>query len=420
MNVGVVGLGKVGLSLALVARHTGGHSVFGYDVDTDRVRERLADPSNRGEAGLGRLIETDAAARRASGPRGGVVVCDDVDAVVRACDVVFVVVQTPHALGYGGDRPVPWETADFDYSFLRAAVDMLGDAVDRGVRDRLTVVVVSTVLPGTTRRELLPRVGSNVTLVYSPVFISLGRIVPDLLDPSFILVGTEPRGADVHVERVFRRWTRARVYATGLEEAELLKVSHNCWISMKIVFANQLAQLCERLGDVDVDDVTNGLALTGDRVLRAGLGDGGACRPRDAIAMTHLARSVGVPDSVFSYLTHARELHSAWVEGVARSLVAETRMPAVVLGRAYKPDVPYEFGSPAALLAYRLGSPETWDPVAGDAPREWHEPRVFVVGTNHTVFDEVKFPEGSVVVDPWGSVRDRPGVRVVRLGRREK
>lgn len=413
MRVGVVGLGKVGLPLMLVLRYRGYHEVTGYDVDLEPARERLLDATDRDERGLGQLI----AASHADLEEWGFTLTGDVDELVERSDVVLVVVPTPHRPDYGGDRPMPWQTADFDYSHLVAATRAVGDAATRLDRE-ITLGVVSTVLPGTCRRELLPLPEpAHVRVAYCPVLISLGSVVADLLDPHFVIIGGDDELAATQVTRVFRSLHNRPVARLSLESAELAKVAHNCWTSMKIATVNALAEVAEGVG-ADVDQVTDTLALAGEWVPRAGLGDGGACRPRDAIAMGSLVERVDVATDVFGGLTRTRESHSAWLAGVVRGWAARTGLPVCVLGAAYKPGVSYAFGSPALLLAYHIGEPAVWDPrVPGYDEPFPHGPHVFVVGTSHPGFDELWLPEGSVLVDPWGDALPRPGVTLVRPGR---
>src|SRR5215216_605867 len=135
MRVSVCGLGEVGLPLALVLQEHGGHEVVGYDTDPARVIARMRDPQDHGEAGLGELIERGRWFKLAATP----------EELVAHAEVVFVVVQTLHGPGYGGETPMPAEPADFDYEHLQDAVAGLSIAAERAGKET-TVAVVSTVL----------------------------------------------------------------------------------------------------------------------------------------------------------------------------------------------------------------------------------------------------------------------------------
>lgn len=402
MRLGVVGLGKVGLPLTLVLAEAG-HAVTGYDVAPDRVKARLALPIDDGEVGLGELI------------RSQTFRLADSLAELADLDAVLVIVQTPHDPEYGGHQPMPAETRDFNYDYLTAALTSLNTAANATERV-LPVIVVSTVLPGTTAR--LAATVPNLRLVYSPVFISLGTVVPDLQHPDFVLAGSTDDTADL-VEAIWREVHDQPVYRCGVESAELLKVSMNCFISMKIMFANALMELSEAAG-ADVDEVTDGLALsrkvTTAAYLHAGLGDGGPCRPRDAIAMSWLGEQHGLSFDPFRWLVQARETQSSWLAGYVRSVAETYQLPIFLLGRTYKPGLRLVDGSAADLLNCELQAP-VWDPMLDDPVPDRNGPQAFVIGTPHLEFHELKLPAGSVVIDPFGYFDPQPDVTYIPVGR---
>jgi UDPglucose 6-dehydrogenase len=439
MNVGVVGLGKVGLPLALVLHHRQ-HKVIGYDLDLDRVRARLADHADHGEVSMGYLL-----AEASRTHLGELTLATHMGQVVTDAEVVFVVVQTQHRPGYGGEVPMPAEPADFDYTQLREAVGALWTAA-LTQRKPITVAIVSTVLPGTIRRELLPLairpVGGEavderplVRYVYNPALISLGTVVPDLLKPDFILIGADDDHAASQVEQVWAQVVYPEllggtVHHTSIESAELLKVALNAYLSSKIMFANTLAELCQAIDGADVDEVTDGLALSrkamGRFGLRAGMGDGGPCRPRDTVALSWLTLQCGLPTDPFHFTTRAREAHTRRLARLAADHYHDRPdlIDVVILGWSYKPGTIHADGSPARLLHHYLTEefkvpnmaydpvvfPQLWPPAA--------RPAVYVLATPHPQFDRFHYPPGSVVIDPHGRVADQEGVTMIRVGRR--
>lgn len=409
MRVGVIGLGKVGLAWAYVLRHHGGHQVIGHDIQVE-IPLQLQEP------GMAVLHG-----------RGPILTAPTVGDVLDRAEVVFVAVQTPHAPGYGGDQPMPLETRDFDYTHLIAAVREVGEqAKQRGWTG--TVVVMSTVLPGTCRRELLPLLPPGVGFAYSPAFISLGRIVRDLLGPQLILIGqdTGQRPSWIHELYAPLGMAGTDVAYCDIESAELAKMAHNCWTSQKIGFVNILAEVADTAG-ANIDQVTRVLASTGDYIPRAGMGDGGACRPRDAIAMQWLAEeSTGVgPINFFQQLTATREDHSRWLAQIVADQARSLLLPVAILGRSYKPGVPYIDGSPSTLLIAHLEElgvliSDWWDPYSGgDTPVTLPTDRPFiaVIATDHPEFIQLVLPYGSVVIDPWGRQPERDGVTLITPGR---
>ena len=186
MKVGFVGLGKLGMPVALALDHKG-HDVMGYDIDPSRMQKdtfphREIGPN--GEPSIEPLL-------RESEIRFG-----SLDDVVEHAEIVFVAVQTPHEPEYEGVTRLPDERVDFDYAWLKGAVGVARGGDRRLGEDRI-VIVISTVLPGTVRREILPLINEHVKLCYNPFFIAMGTTDPGLPDPEFVLFGMrDPEAAE--------------------------------------------------------------------------------------------------------------------------------------------------------------------------------------------------------------------------------
>lgn len=411
MSVGWVGLGKLGFTCAAVLADRG-HDVYGYDV-TSWPGDVLAgtEPLPH-EDGIDQL---DTSRLKVVG---------SVAEVVDKARVVFVAVQTPHAPAYGGENPAPEDRRDFEYSYLVSAVRDVCEAAAQA-QAPTTVVVVSTVLPGTCDRLIRPLLNEYVTLVYNPFFIAMGTTVADFLNPEFVLLGAD-RGVDTGAVRdLYATLHDAPVVQMSIPSAELTKVSYNTFISVKIVWANALMEIAHKTG-ADCDAVVDALTLATDRVvsakyLRGGMGDGGHCHPRDLIAVSWLAQRLDLSYDLLGEMARAREAQSEWLAQTAREWCEQTGLAPFIIGKAYKPESPLTGGSPALLLAHQLGC-EAWDPhVDNDGLlhlRSVGQPHVYVIGTRHAEFADYTWPHGSVVLDPWGYIPDRAGVTVVRIGRK--
>jgi len=394
-TVGWLGLGKLGLKCADTLAGCG-HNVIGYDP--------------RPPADYGRVVPATLAE------------------VVAATDgLVFVCVQTPHSPAFGGDRPVPGPPRDFDYSALTQAVrELAAEAVTQ--HKPIVAVVISTVLPGTTRARLLPLLrGTPVKLVYGPYFPAMGTEEQDFLDPEFQLLGSDDQVALSAAAGLYKTVHGAPLRMVSIESAELAKVAYNCWISAKIVWANMIGELCDATG-ADADEVSGTLALATRRILspaymRAGMGDGGGCHPRDLVALSWLSRQAGASADMAGFLVAARESQSERLAELVRYQHELTGLPVCVLGRSFKPGVAITDGSPALLLIRQLEdagiSVASWDPLINSrADKPGRVPRVFVVATAHPEILSMGFAAGSVVVDPHGLVESRPGVVLITPGRR--
>ena len=422
LNIGFMGLGKLGLPVAL-AVEAHGHDVAGWDA-VESVRDAIEKRDIRyDEQGAQKLLELS-----------DIQLLEPAELVSWA-DLVFVCVQTPHKAEFEGITKLPRERADFDYSYLKDACKQLsaGSAVRYAhTGKRTTIVVVSTVLPGTMEREIVPHLAETVDLVYNPSFIAMGTTIRDYVDPEFVLVGSESPGALERVKLFYSTIHHADIVTVGIREAELAKVAYNVFLGMKLDFVNSMAMFCDVTG-TDVDQVTEALTHAHRRLWSpetywsAGMGDGGGCHPRDCIALSWLAKDKGLPYDLFEDVMLHREKHTEWI---ARKAIACTspvtqggpRRPIVLVGQSYKANSSLTIGSPAVLLKNLLLDEgvgcTTWDPnVSSDEPMPCMADAVYVIAANHDEFGGLTFPEGSTVVDPWGIVSDQDGVRVHRLGR---
>jgi UDPglucose 6-dehydrogenase len=197
------------------------------------------------------------------------------------------------------------------------------------------------------------------------------------------------------------------------------------------VFANVLAEFCESTG-ADVDEVTSALALGHQRIvspayMTAGMGDGGACHPRDNIALSALANQHGTSVNLMGFLIAAREMQTAWHVSTITHWLEMTGFPLVVLGKTYKPGVESTAGSPALLLAELLEQQEIKfahvdhlvDGVESIAEIVHYDRRcVFFIATQHDVYADLDYPDGSVVIDPFGYVRSNDRITLVTPGRK--
>jgi len=411
MNVGFVGLGKLGLPVAL-AVESKGHRVVATDpAEGPRrmLRERRLDFR---EDLAGELLE-----------KTRIELCD-LDETVRRSEILFVTIQTPHAPAFEGVTRLPGETRGFDNGFLRRGMAELSAAVERLGEDRI-VIVVSTVMPGTMTREIKPLLGPHSRLCYNPFFIAMGTAVRDFLAPEFVLFGVDDERPAAAAEAFYRTLHSAPFRRTTLEEAEIIKLLYNTFISTKIAFANTAMEICHHLPGVDVDVVLDVLRdgtnrIVSGRYLGAGMGDGGACHPRDNIALSHLAAEVDLSFDWFRAVMEQRERHTEWL----CDLIEEHRggRDVVILGRSFKPESNIVTGSAALLLANLCAErglrPLVWDPHVdvGTAP-PGGRPLAYFVATQHPEFRQFPFEPGSVVLDPFRYVEVPSGVVNVPIGR---
>ena len=391
MNIVMVGAGKLGLPVAH-AIESKGHKVVVVDPD-ERVGETLATRTLPYHEPVAQEMLQTSAIRRVT----------LADAIADA-DIVFIAVQTPHAQEYEGATPLPATRADFDYTALIAVCVEVSMALPRAT----PIAIISTVLPGTMEREILPRVSAErFRLVYNPAFIAMGTTAQNFLAPEFTLLGVSDPDATSVLRTFYESLHDRIIFETTIRTAELIKVAYNTFIGMKIVFANTLMEMSHKLG-CNADDVTDALCLASQRLtspayMSGGMGDGGGCHPRDNIALSWLARKLSLSHDIFGDVMVAREDQSAWLASLA--VTSARGLPLVLLGESFKRNSSITTGSAARLLSAQLVargvSHGFIDPhVSADSARP-DFPCCFVISANHDCWHNFPFREGDVVVDPW-------------------
>jgi len=410
MTIGFIGLGKLGLDAAEVfAEH---YQVRGYDIE----------PRSSQSVTVCSLQET-----------------------INQSDWIFVAVPTPHAQGYDGSVPSShMEPRDFALDAVYAAID----AINKFAHDAKRVVLISTVLPGTTRKCFAHRLAKQHQFLYNPYLIAMGSVKWDMVNPEMVIIGTEHGDHTLLSHELMDLYrplmeNHPRFELGTWEEAEAIKIFYNTFISAKIGLANMVQDFAMRIGNINVDVVTNALArstqrIMGPKYMTAGMGDAGACHPRDNIALRWLSQEYDIGYDLFDTIMLARERQA---ENLARFLVhhaQQANLPIYIHGKAYKPDVPYCIGSYSTLIAYyvqALGHSVCYiDPLADDREHcqdSIAEPAVILLahnrhvtyghidsGSNQSAYCEI--PKGSTIVDPWRSTPDMPGITVIHYGNSRK
>lgn len=419
-RVGFVGMGKLGLPVA-VGMAARGHHVVGYDVNPDvndySLPHEVFTATEAGPDGTGSIEDL----LKTTPLR----FLSDLAMLVEFSEIIFLAVQTPHAPKYEGVTRLPDERVDFDYQYLDASLKQVTEICTR-LKIKRTVVVISTVLPGTMEKLGYSRGSEYVNICYNPYFIAMGTVLRDFYDPEFILLGSNS-GDEVtdQVKSFYNTICRAPVYATTVENAELIKVSYNTMISMKIAFVNQLMEICDKTPNTNVDDVTDALKMANRRLispayLTGGMGDGGGCHPRDNIAMSWLARKLNLRYDFCESIMLARERQTDFLADLCEQYADQHKLNIVVLGRAFKPNIKLSTGSPAVLLynilQERGRKVEIMDPLADDNFPNTVGVSVFFIGVRHDIFERSIFPAGSVVIDPHRYIKQQQGVTVHYVG----
>ncbi|MEX1046478.1 MAG: UDP-glucose/GDP-mannose dehydrogenase family protein [Actinomycetota bacterium] len=362
MNVSVVGTGHVGLTTAACLAHMG-HQVVGADDDQERVRGLQRGEVPFHEPGLAELVDETLAA-------GSLRITGDTPEAVGHGDVVFVSVGTPTE---------PSGRAD-----LRQ-VHRVAETIARSL-DGYTVVAEKSTVPVGTGDEIRRAIeeatpdGAEFDVVSNPEFLQEGRAIEDTLEPDRIVLGTSSERAEALMRRLYEpilERTGCPFVVTDLATAELVKHSSNAFLATKISFINQVAEICERTG-ADVETVASAMGLDpriGPSFLRAGIGYGGACFPKDVKAFHHAAEELGIDFGLLEAVDRINAERARTFSGKIESALGGLEGKRIAMwGLAFKPGTDDLRNAPAISIARDLlaggASVSAYDPAAMAGAKE--------------------------------------------------
>ena len=356
---------------------------------------------------------------------------------VQARDLIFIAVPTPHDKEYDGSKQISHlEPKDFDYTQLTSAVR----ECNKFAPDT-TIVIISTVLPGTVRR-LFSDIADKI--VYNPYLIGMGSVKEDLIDPDIWILGTHNGKKNANTRILRELYTD--IYGVDInenkwhlgtwEEAESIKIFYNTFISTKLALVNMIQDVAMKTSNMNVNVVTNALSestkrIISSRYMTAGMGDGGPCHPRDNIALRWLAQELDLGYDIFSAIVAAREVQA---NNLAKFLVTESiksGLPIFIHGKTFKPGIPYCDGSYSLLIGEcikRITGEYPWylDPLTNDIYLGDVKGVVLLAHNTSITYNYncketnntyCRFLPGSVIVDPWQTyTTDDQSIKVIHYG----
>ena len=367
MRISFIGLGKLGMPCAEALAKKGYTDIAGYDVlqkhsDLVDIKSSLAD-------------------------------------AIKNRDVVFIATPTPHEEGYDGREPTSHkQPKDFDYDEVKKVLTECNSLMN----NEQVVVLISTVLPGTIRREFDP-IMTNVKLIYNPYLIAMGTVGYDMINPEMIMIGTKK---GIEETAVKAGWLKnlyrdicendPRIEFGTWEEVEAMKIFYNTFISNKIALVNMMQDVANKLGHMDVDKVTQALAKSTKRIvssayMKAGMGDGGACHPRDNIALRWLAKELDLGYDMFETIMTAREKQA---ENMAKEILTHGEN-VFFTSDSYKPGTDLVDGSYSLLVQYYVRKH------GGQIVNGIDTPVQVIVRVHET--DQVSADDKTIIFDPWRS-----------------
>jgi UDPglucose 6-dehydrogenase len=389
--LGVIGAGWVGLVTAACFAELG-HDVVVRDVVPARVEELEAGQVPIYEPGLSELLAAN---------RERIRYTLEIDDIFERARIAFVCVDTP-----------PMYSGDADLSRVWKVIDELPEA-----RTGVVLVMKSTVPVGTGAqvRERLDRRGlAHVGYVSNPEFLAEGTALRDFTNPDRIVVGSFAQADGDEIASLYD-FAAGPVVRCDVSSAEMIKMASNAFLATRISFINEIANVCEATG-ADVEAVARGVGLDhrlGPHFLRAGIGYGGSCFPKDISALKQLAANTGYHFQLLSAVIEVNELQKRRVVAkLAKNLGSLKGKTVALLGLTFKPKTSDMREAPSLVLASRLlaegATVRGWDPIALEEARELLQG----VDLCDTILDAVTGADAAVIVTEWEELRDLPSPSV--------
>ncbi|MBS8266162.1 UDP-glucose/GDP-mannose dehydrogenase family protein [Mesobacillus boroniphilus] len=390
MKVAVLGTGYVGLSTGICLAEIG-HNVICIDIDERKINTLKEGKSPIYEPGLEELLIKNSSA-------GRLTFTTSHQYALNHADIIIIAVGTPQS-----------DDGQADLSFLERAAKDLAENI---VRDSI-VVVKSTVPVGTNeylKQLLLGQLKNKVEIkmVSNPEFLRQGSAIQDTLKADRIIIGSDDAGASEIIQEMYRP-LNVPFLLTDVRSAEMIKYASNAFLATKISFINGIANLCEAVG-ADVEDVAKGMGYDkriGSAFLKAGIGYGGSCFPKDVKALLHTSKEQGIPFSLLEETIAINDHQQELLVGKALKRLGELKGKKIaMLGLSFKPETDDMRDAPSIKIAHALtaGGAEVtaYDPVAsGNARKVIGEVITYV----DSAFEAAKGADALFIVTEWEEFR---------------
>lgn len=388
MNIGVIGLGYVGL-ITGVGFASMGHTVKGFDLDADKVKALNQRKSPLYEVGLDVGLKESGERFTATQNLSD----------LNGCEVIFICVGTPSR-----------EDGSIDLYYVKKAAEDLSKMLD----SYKVIVVKSTVVPGTTD-GLIPILeqegklsGKDFGVAMSPEFLREGTALKDFFDPDRIVIGATDEKTRTIMLALYEPFNCPKIF-TNLKTAEMIKYASNAFLATKISFINEIGNICKKLG-IDTYHVADGIGYDkriGRAFLDSGIGFGGSCFPKDVKALISMAESLGEEPKILKEVIHVNEKQPLKkINLIKKRGISLKDKKVAVLGLAFKPhtdDVRESRAVPIIEALLREGAviyahdPEGAENMRKIFPEEKH-PNIFYIDSPQ---DAIEMGEIILLTTDW-------------------
>ncbi len=394
MKIGVIGTGYVGLVTAVCLADLG-HDVAGTDVDSEKIDKASRGISHIYEPGLEELL-------KANLKKGNLTFVHDLDKAVQTSDVLFVCVNTPQR-----------EDGSADMTFV--------EGVSRKIAENLIgykVVVEKSTVPVKTSMwikrtiSLYKKKDVDFDVASNPEFLREGSAVSDFLNPDRIIIGVETERARNILEKIYQKF-KDRILVTNIDTAEIIKHASNSFLALKISYINLISELCEKTNG-DVNKVAKGMGFDpriGSLFLRAGLGYGGSCFPKDIRALSKIGEDLGVNMNLLKEADKINlERIKNFVEKVKKALWILKDKKIAVLGLSFKPETDDIREASSIKIIKKLleegSSLRLYDPKAMENMRKIFPEKPPQISYAKSPYEAAKEANAILIVTEWDEFRE--------------
>jgi len=328
MKIAVIGLGFVGLTLSSVLASKG---ITTIGIDSDRKKcSKIA-------KGIPTFFEPNLEKTLKKSLKKKLIITNKLSSISN-CDFIFITVGTPQK-----------QNGEIDLSFIKEIVRSVGKLISKNKKKPI-ILIKSTVLPGTMKQVVLPilernskkKAGKDFGLISNPEFLQESRAIQDTIKPHVVVLGGYRTKFMKKTEKFFS-WFNPNVpiIITNHQTAEMIKYANNSFLATKISFINQIANICQRIPDTNIDDIADTIGLDpriGNLFLNAGPGYGGSCLPKDIKAIINLSSKIGVKPTLLNAVEKTNKQQINYIMELIKQNIGKIKgKKLTILGVAFKP-----------------------------------------------------------------------------------
>lgn len=400
MNISIVGTGYVGLVTGVSLSEIG-HRVTCIDIDEEKVNKMRNGISPIFEPGLNELMTNNIAKNRLRFET-------DYEIGFADTEVIFIAVGTPQK-----------EDGQAELKYVTAVAEQIGQNVKNDV-----IVVTKSTVPVGTNDYILETVQKNlvhpvkVTVASNPEFLREGSAIQDTFHGDRIVIGTEDKQSADTLESIFQP-LGIPVFHTDIKSAEMIKYASNAFLATKISFINEISNICEKVG-ADIEHVAAGMGQDkriGNQFLKAGIGYGGSCFPKDTSALVQIAGNVAHNFELLKSVIKVNNKQQALlVQKVITRLGKVQGKKIALLGLAFKPNTDDMRDSPSIIIAKQLDALEAnitaYDPIATE-----HAKRILPdsVEYHEDIEAAITDADAVLILTDWKEIKEFPLAKYKQL-----